>query len=230
MLISRAGDNCRIISNLAFCNETEYAVPSNDNIFNVTQLANFYDSYAQSMYGYFLNALAQIPCEAPPTQRYSLVKNCDDCAVAYKQWLCSVTIPRCEDFSTNNTFAIARNVGQAFPNGTMLPADVISSFPASSNSSRNPVIDQTVQPGPYREILPCDNLCYQIVQSCPAAFGFGCPQPGVVGYNVSYAPSDGSGISCNYPGMPITTSASSPLTVSWALLSSAAAAALALML
>lgn len=37
------------------------------------------------------------------------------------------------------------------------------------------MIDQKIKPGPWKEVLPCEDLCYQLVQSCPAALGFACP-------------------------------------------------------
>lgn len=71
----------------------------------------------------------------------------------------------------------------------------------ASNSSRNPaVIDEQIEPGPYKEVLPCDDLCYAIVQSCPAAFGFACPDPGR-GLEVDYGKrSSGSDLTCSYLG------------------------------
>ncbi|GJC82196.1 calcium influx-promoting protein ehs1 [Colletotrichum liriopes] len=45
-----SGENCKIITDLQFCNETEYAVPANANKMNITQLAQFYDNYARDMW------------------------------------------------------------------------------------------------------------------------------------------------------------------------------------
>ena len=76
----------------------------------------------------------------------------------------------------------------------------------SLNSSRNPLIDTVVQPGPYKEILPCQDLCYNLVQSCPAAMGFSCPRPGMMGFEAAYGyrPNGSVGeegmVTCNYPG------------------------------
>ena len=76
-------------------------------------------------------------------------------------------------------------------------------------NSRNPIIDEQVLPGPYKEVLPCDDLCYNVVQSCPASMGFSCPLPGDIGFNQSYgrrpegeagAPEKSTVITCNYPG------------------------------
>jgi hypothetical protein len=43
------------------------------------------------------------------------------------------------------------------------------------NSTRNPGIDVVVVQAPYKEMLPCLDLCIDIVRSCPANLGFACP-------------------------------------------------------
>jgi calcium channel MID1 len=201
--------NCAVIFNLTFCSTVNYAVPGNPKTFpNVNDLAAFYDNTAASAYANFSKALQQIPCEIPSTGQYSLVRTCADCAAAYKAWLCTVTIPRCQDFSRSDPWLQPRNVVQAFPNMTMLSDALVadSRDVMFLNSSRNPLIDEQVQPGPYKEILPCQDLCYNLVQSCPAAMGFACPRPGKGGFASSYgfrpngsANEDGQ-ITCNYPG------------------------------
>lgn len=99
-------------------------------------------------------------------------------------------------------------MGQPFPNGTMLAPSLLAAANQSQflNASRNPNIDMIVQPGPYKEILPCNDMCYNIVQSCPSAMSFKCPVPGQLGFNVSYglrpdnSPQQEGQITCNYPG------------------------------
>ncbi|UKZ57905.1 hypothetical protein TrVGV298_011766 [Trichoderma virens] len=79
------------------------------------------------------------------------------------------------------------NFQKAFPNGTFLPDEMrqdLMKTPAF-NTSRTSFIDEVIAPGPYKEILPCVDLCYGVVQGCPAAIGFGCPQAGKLGFNES---------------------------------------------
>ncbi|KAK0635274.1 stretch-activated Ca2+-permeable channel component-domain-containing protein [Bombardia bombarda] len=199
--------NCAIVLNLDFCDQVAYSVPSNPNYGNSTVLAKFYDGYASSVYANFQKALAQVQCEAPTTQRYSLTRNCTNCEAAYKEWLCSVTIPRCEDFSVPADYLHSRAMSQPFPNGEVLDQDTLRQLnfqnTTAFNSSRNPLIDSVVKPGPYKEVLPCDDLCYNLVQSCPASLGFSCPRPGDVGYKDSYYPrpkATSGDITCNYQG------------------------------
>ena len=71
------------------------------------------------------------------------------------------------------------------------------------SSSRNPLIDTVVKPGPYKELLPCKSLCYGLVQNCHALLGFACPPEGEIS-NQSYW--SGAGMDsqnnsiCNIPG------------------------------
>lgn len=202
MLTVSAGSNCQIIYNLDFCDQVSYAVPSNPNVFNSTALAQLYDDSARSAYTGFNYSLQQIPCDAPNTAQYSLTKTCDDCAREYKNWLCAVKIPRCEDFSSDKAYLQPRALGYNFINGSSLPQDnpyANQTFKdrISTNSSRNPLIDDQIKPGPYKELMPCNELCYALVRSCPAKLGFGCPTEGrmmAMSYGVSGECNDPSGL------------------------------------
>jgi len=185
-------------------------VPSNPQKFppatGIPALAAIYDENAAQYYQVFNYSLQQIPCNTSSSAQYSLARNCIDCANAYKQWLCAVTIPRCEDVGNNASWLQLRNVKQLFPNGshfTLLETDPRLPFlnQVAYNSSRNPIIDEQIKPGPYSELLPCDDLCYDLVQSCPASLGFGCPNPGK-GLEMSYGTRtniDGQ-LTCSYLG------------------------------
>lgn len=199
--------NCQLLFDLSYCSEVAYAVPSNPKTFpNITDLKILYDDNARNLSQNFSYSLQQIPCNTSSSAQYSLARNCDDCAAAYKTWLCAVTIPRCYDFSSNLTYLQPRNVAQNFINGTK-PSD--SSDPSFSsvnqstvymNSSRNSLIDTIIKPGPYKEVLPCQDLCHTLVQNCPAALGFACPLP-KRGLNWSYGFRVPSGdITCSYLG------------------------------
>lgn len=175
-----------------------YAVPSNPSI-NITNLGKIYDTYAADLYQNFAYSLQQIQCNASAESMYSLAVNCTSCEHAYKEWLCAVTIPRCADFSNNATYLQVRNAGQPFLNGSSIPpGSPLRSLPAS-NHSRNPLIDTRIQPGPYKEVLTCLDVCHTLVRTCPAALEFACPQGPRV--NWSYGTRDQSGvITCNYLG------------------------------
>ncbi|KAI1076255.1 stretch-activated Ca2+-permeable channel component-domain-containing protein [Whalleya microplaca] len=213
---------CTFVFNLTLCDETQYAVPGNPETFpNATALSAFYDNYTRTMYDNFDKVLQQAPCETTPASQYSLARNCNDCKTAYKNWLCSVAIPRCEDFSSPNRSGLQmRNINTPFPNGSFVDAKIRESLGRQKafSASRNAAIDETVQPGPYKELLPCDDLCYELVRSCPASMEFSCPQPdSEYGYETSYAQrTDNGNLSCNYPGSAHYPSGASALSTSCA--------------
>ncbi|EQL32840.1 hypothetical protein BDFG_05089 [Blastomyces dermatitidis ATCC 26199] len=195
---TKAENNCAILHDLEFCSEVAYAVPSNPSI-SRTDLAKIYDTHARNLYKNFSRSLAQIPCNTSDTSLYSLARNCTDCAAAYKQWLCAVTIPRCADYSSTLPFLRPRNTAQAFPNNTAIALDSPLRQMVLSNSSRNALIDKEIKPGPYKEVLPCQDLCYELVQSCPAALRFSCPTGRWL--NDSYGMKSPNGdVTCSYFG------------------------------
>lgn len=183
-----------------------YAVPSNPRTFpNITDLAKLYDDHALALYKNFSYSLQQIACDTTSSAQYSLVRSCADCDHAYKQWLCAVAVPRCHDFSSNLPFLQPRNIAQEFINKTRLDperheANSSSMVAMYASRSRNGIIDTSIRPGPYKEVLPCRDLCYNLVQSCPAALGFACPSEDM-GLNRSYGIKDPSGdITCSFLG------------------------------
>lgn len=193
-----ADDNCAVLFNLTFCSEVAYAVPSNPEK-SVEALRQIYDDHASGLYKNFNYSLQQIQCSAAPDSMFSLTVGCDDCATAYKQWLCSVSIPRCADFSSNAPYLRVRNAGQDFINGTSLPSGSPYRQSAVTNVSRNALIDTQIKPGPYKEILPCSDICHTLVKDCPTALGFGCPTGPWLNASYGYRDSDGD-ITCSYLG------------------------------
>lgn len=221
---TKADGNCALMFDLSFCSEVAYAVPANSLTHpSRDTLAARYDSYAAALYANFTYSMQQIACNASSDSAYSPSRSCEDCADAYKEWLCAVTIPRCEDFSAEYDWLQPRNVAQTFANGTSLPLDYLNTsyvpmpgaptLPGSpawsqtynstfaTNRSRNhEIIDLDIMPGPYKEVLPCEDLCYSLVQKCPASMGIGCPSKGR-GLETSYGSRDDAGqVKCSYLG------------------------------
>ncbi|EKV05161.1 Calcium channel subunit Mid1 [Penicillium digitatum] len=195
---TKTDNNCAVLFNLSFCSEVAYAVPSNPKL-NVDKLRTIYDDYAAAFYQNFTYSLQQVQCKTNEESMFSLAVDCDDCAKAYKQWLCGVTIPRCADFSNNAGYLAVRNAGQSFINGSSLPNDSPYRQSVASNTSRNSIIDEQIMPGPYKEILPCQDICHTLVKDCPSALGFGCPQGAWMNSSYGYRNSDGI-ITCSYLG------------------------------
>ncbi|KAI4131638.1 MAG: hypothetical protein LQ338_001152 [Usnochroma carphineum] len=225
---TKSDNNCQIIHSLPFCTDVAYAVPSNPRFStNATFLAQTYNNYTHLAYQNFDKSLQQIPCDTTPSAQYSLARNCRDCDDAYRTWLCAVTIPRCADFSSPATLThlVPRNVNQSFFNNTGLPVGPNSSLFGAANNmsmfynvSRNPVLDDKIKPGPYKEVLPCKDLCYHLMQNCPAALQFACPTE-EKGLNFSYGHwrrGDKKWL-CNWPGGNLVSGARG-MGVRWGLM------------
>lgn len=189
---AKTSDNCQLVYDLDFCSDVAYAVPGNSSLVDSQQLAKLYDENASKWWQNFTYSQDIVACNASLDSRYSILKSCDDCADSYKQWLCAVTIPRCADWSNNATFLQER------PPGT----------------SRNELIDRILQPGRYKEILPCLDLCQKIVQDCDASLGFQCPKIHR-GQESSYGlRSDDGDITCSWLGAVYFLDAAQVKTIS----------------
>jgi calcium channel MID1 len=202
-------DSCQVIFGLNFCTDVAYAVPSSLQFkTNTTGLAALYDTQAASYFRNFSRSLAQIPCDTTSTAQYSLARTCDDCAADYKSWLCSVLLPRCEDFSASDPWLQERNIATPFANGTLPYANnMTQEFREQKRDrfaysrSRNKMIDDVIKPGPYKELLPCEDLCFDIVRSCPAQLGFQCPDREARALQYGKRDlEDQRVLKCNFPG------------------------------
>ena len=168
-----------------------------------------YDNQAQAYYANFTKSLAQVACDAPGSAQYSLARTCTDCARDYKAWMCTVLMPRCEDFNATGPGLKDRNINVPLSNGTIpYSYNMTKEFNETTRErfafqgSRNPMIDTEIQPGPYKELLPCEDLCFDIVRSCPASLQFTCPPNSMRG--ASYAKRESmpgsQQLTCSYPG------------------------------
>ncbi|KAG9292894.1 hypothetical protein G9A89_016256 [Geosiphon pyriformis] len=155
---TKISNNCRLLYNLEFCNKVAYAVPAN-NSHTYEEIVESYNKIVQPLWGNFTTTLNQFDCNTT----YSLVRNCGDCKEDYNNWLCAVTMPRCTDVN-------------GVDEGRLV----------ALNSSRVHDIDKILKPGPYKEVLPCIDLCYRVVQSCPPFLNFNCPLKQMT-LNASYA-------------------------------------------
>jgi len=176
MLMTCEDDSCQVLFDLEFCDMVAYAVPSNTKFkLNDSALAEIYENQARTYYDNFNKSLAQVACDTVSEAQYSLAVTCDDCAKTYKNWLCMVLMPRCEDWTATDPSLVPRNIKTPFANGSL--PEMIPGFndSAAFSQSRNPNIDKEIDPGPYKELKPCEDMCFDIVRSCPAQMGFACP-------------------------------------------------------
>ncbi|KAG0210264.1 stretch-activated cation channel mid1 [Mortierella sp. NVP41] len=215
-------DNCVLITDLQFCQEVAYAVPitpmstlpGGANSTTRLDIKNFYDNFTSNLMDNFNRVLEQYDCSR---SQYSLIRNCTDCSRAYRRWLCSISIPRCTDV---DDITDLRNVGYApapVPNPdtvenpylidrtsgpVVVERSTNTSRGAISQLSQNPLMD----PGKYGEVLPCIDLCFDVVQSCPNFLGFDCPVKNMGG---NYAKMNDHGFRCNGLGVvPVPSAAS----------------------
>jgi calcium channel MID1 len=208
ILIALPDDSCQVLTDLEFCDNVAYAVPSSPEFkFDDDKLKALYDGQAKQYFKNFTNSLDQVACDAPSTAQYSLARNCTDCRDDYKKWLCSVLIPRCEDWTANDDWLVPRNINAEFSDGTVPFANNMSAeFNATMrdrfgySKSRNPMIDEDIKPGPYKEMLPCEDLCFDIVRSCPAKLGFACPNMPARALQYGKRDPDGDVLTCSFPG------------------------------
>ena len=205
-----------MLYNLSFCDSVAYSAPANfenPDIPNPVLLGQKYDDFAKSQYKNFSRSLQQIPCDTTSSAQYSLTRNCDDCAKAYKNWLCAVTIPRCEDPQNSATYLLPRAIGRNSTNTTLSNqtkddpnmdlSDTI--YEGHTANSRTLMIDKDINPRPYKEVLPCADLCYDLVQSCPASLQFVCPLE-KHGLNFTYGlrkKNEPGRVTCSFPGAGI---------------------------
>ncbi|KAG0261271.1 stretch-activated cation channel mid1 [Mortierella polycephala] len=212
-------DNCVLITDLQFCHEVAYAVPitpmstlPGGDPANATirqDVKNQYDGFASNLMENFRRVLGQYDCSR---SQYSLIRNCTDCTRAYRRWLCSVSIPRCTDVEDvwdirNKGASQSDTVEQTDPNAADNPylidraqGPVVverttnTSRGAVASSDENPLMN----PGTYGEVLPCIDLCYDVVQSCPNFLEFSCPVKNMAG---NYAHMNPDGFQCNGLGV-----------------------------
>ncbi|KAH8726090.1 stretch-activated Ca2+-permeable channel component-domain-containing protein [Phaeosphaeriaceae sp. PMI808] len=201
-------DTCQVLFDLEFCDSVAYAVPSSpEHKLDDEKLRALYDNKAKAYYKNFKNSLAQMACDTNPESQYSLARTCKDCERDYKNWLCSVLIPRCEDWSAPGAWLQERNVNAALPDGSLTFGNNLTAEMNSTkrdrlgyNSTRNPGIDLVTPEGPYKEMLPCEDLCYEIVKSCPAKLGFSCPNSPARELTYGQRDPRNEELFCNFPG------------------------------
>ncbi|KAF9942440.1 stretch-activated cation channel mid1 [Mortierella alpina] len=220
-------DNCVLITDLQFCHEVAYAVPitpqstlpgggGGANSTTRLDVKKFYDDFSSNLMDNFKKVLAQYDCTR---SQYSLIRNCTDCTRAYRRWLCGVSIPRCTD---TEDIADPRNTGYVPPSTYSDPSVAENPYlvdrvkgpvivERDTNTSRGAIAQLSqsnalMNPGQYGEVLPCIDLCFDVVQSCPNFLGFNCPVKNMAG---NYASMNSEGFQCNGLGVVAVPSSGS---------------------
>ena len=160
---------CSLVHSLPFCPQVAYSAPFppvNAGLYNSSNFPpNLSEIFTNSMTN-FTSSLKTFPCGR---DLYSVIQTCASCERAYRNWLCSVLIPRC---------------GEVDPNLNPPAAVVERTFGASNTSADASRIDQIVfstnnAPSTYNELLPCLETCNQVDRSCPPSLQWVCPRQGI---------------------------------------------------
>jgi len=173
--------SCQLIYNMTMCPSTAFSVPGNASAFSADELTELYDEYVARYYNNFTQALAQVNCHSSKENAFSVFSTCKDCEDAYRDWLCTVAVPRCQDWSSNASYLMPRERGQ----------------------SRNNMIESIIRPDHYKEVLPCYWLCNNLVKNCPVSMGFMCPSGKFLNLSYGHNADDGD-VTCSYPGAVYT--------------------------
>ena len=198
-----AADSCRLVFDVPSCPNVAYAVPAPQSI-STSQLISYFNETVSASLANFSRTLTTFPCDKEPYGLYSVVSECSDCLEAYRDYVCAVAMPRCDDappgVSLNDTLPDTYDSNgdviaswflpdsyqsrlvrtEPFASRTPLfgPANLSSTFPFLFNESypTDPANLARESPFPYSEIPPCLDLCNLVQARCPPFLNFVCPK------------------------------------------------------
>ncbi|GAA5862046.1 hypothetical protein JCM3774_006151 [Rhodotorula dairenensis] len=200
---TKTTESCRLVFNVPACPSVAYAVPAPHSI-GTSQLISYFNETVSASLANFSRTLTTFPCDKEPYGLYSVVSKCADCLDAYRDYVCAVTMPRCDDAPP--TVALNNSVPDTYDsNGELIaswllpdsyqtslvradpfasrtplfgPANLSSIFPFLFNQSYPPDPDNLVDesPFPYNEIPPCLDVCNLVQARCPPFLQFVCPK------------------------------------------------------
>lgn len=181
-MVTKRSDNCRLVFDVPFCPNVAYSIPVNPSI-STDRALSVIEEFVDPVYANFSLTIDTFPCGSPEFGMYSYVQTCDSCKRSYQNWLCAVAMPRCTDpLSDPETQSRATQDGRELTgaptglNTELLPYIVNRNGNGTSAlASRQPFIDQQLQPGLYGELLPCIYTCYFVSRTCPPLIQWTCP-------------------------------------------------------
>ncbi|KAI0309143.1 stretch-activated Ca2+-permeable channel component-domain-containing protein [Amylostereum chailletii] len=161
--------SCSLLHGLPYCPSVSYSVPlpppaRGQPAHDSTTLPK---TITEPLLSYLTNFTTSLLTFACGRDLYSPVQSCADCQRAYRKWLCSVSFPRCGEFSTATTAGTtedgAQSVFAALRPQTSAAAPRNPHFPPFQNA--------------YSALLPCIETCTAVDRACPDFMGFQCPVP-----------------------------------------------------
>lgn len=185
-MLTKQSDNCRLVHDVPFCPNVAYSIPVNPSI-STDRALSVIQEFVDPIYANFSLTIDTFPCGSSDFGMYSYVQTCGNCKKSYQDWLCAVAMPRCTDpledpITQSRATQDSRELTGA-PSGlntNLLPYIVNRNGDFDANgtealSSRQPFIDQQLQPGLYGELLPCIYTCYFVERTCPPLIQWACP-------------------------------------------------------
>lgn len=196
-------DSCRLVFDVPACPAVAYAVPAPTSL-ATEDLLSFFNETISASFANFSRTLTTFPCDKNPYGLYSVVSKCSDCADAYRDYLCAVTMPRCDDAPAGSPLnsTLPDQYGSAgnllaswalpssyqtsllrtdpFASRTPLfgPRNLSTTLPDLFSRSYPPTAENLARetPFPYTEIPPCLDVCNLVQARCPPFLQFVCPK------------------------------------------------------
>ena len=126
--------------------------------------SNLPDTLATPLLAYLSNFTASLLTVACGRDNYSPLQTCADCELAYRHWLCAVSLPRCGEFPSQQ---------QAQQPPQQQPPQVPALVPQPAGTTpRNAALGNSTS---YTALLPCIETCNAADRACPIFLGFRCP-------------------------------------------------------
>ena len=141
-----------------------YAAPiGNSDPASGLTAADMPSDWAENLLSNMANLTVMLTTHACGRDLYSPLVTCADCAAAYRNWLCAISLPRCAEYTTTTSSLTAA--------ATITPALSVLNASSPRNQSLPAFTDS------YTVVQPCIEVCNAADRACPPFLGFRCPLP-----------------------------------------------------
>jgi len=154
--------------------------------------SNLPDNLTTPLLSYLTNFTTSLLTAACGRDLYSPLQTCADCQLAYRRWLCAVSLPRCGEFplldndgnnnngnandNDNDTPKERRQQQQQQGSLAVRPSPPPPALQIQSSGApwRNLALGNAT--ADYTVLLPCVETCQAADRACPVFLGFRCPR------------------------------------------------------
>ena len=185
---------CTLVHSLPFCPTVAWTAPfppltGTPTTYDSTNFPQTIQQTLTQSLGNFTASLKTFPCGR---EIYSILQSCASCERAYRNWLCSILIPRCGEIDQSRSLPL-----------DPAPALVARTLGSENTTSTFARLDQTAfSTGTavtnYQELLPCLETCHTVDRACPPNMQWTCPRRGLnaeKSYGVGFVDRPGDDIS-----------------------------------